>query len=178
MDRSRTGPVVERPFLAGDPRPPTPWPEAGRRLAEAGAYWLATVRADGRPHVVPVFAVWLDGALYFVANAASRKARNLARDPHCIVTVERHPHHLVVEGTAAVVRDEAVLRRVAAAFGSGGWLVEIRDGAFEAEGAPTAGSSPYDVYEVVPTAAFGFGADDTVVPTRWRFSPSSAISGG
>jgi hypothetical protein len=27
----------------------------------------------------------------------------------------------------------------------------------------------HDVYEVTPTVAFGFGTDETLVPTRWRF---------
>ena len=53
--------------------------------------------------------------------------------------------------------------------------VTVRDGAFhdgafhDAEGAPTAGPPPYDVYEVIPTTAFGFGTDESFSPTRWRF---------
>lgn len=43
-------------------------------------YWLATVRRDGRPHVVPVLAVFVDGALHFVASPGSRKAHNFAYD--------------------------------------------------------------------------------------------------
>jgi hypothetical protein len=49
------------------------------------------------------------------------------------------------------------------------WLVTVRDGAFHANGAPTAGPPPYDVYRVQSVTAFGFGTDDTVSPTRWRF---------
>ncbi len=32
----------------------------------------------------------------------------------------------------------------------------------------------YDVYEVKPSVAFGFGTDETVVPTRWRFGAGEA----
>ena len=34
---------------------------------------------------------------------------------------------------------------------------------------PWARTRAIDVYEAVPTAAFGFGIDETFVPTRWRF---------
>jgi hypothetical protein len=77
----------------------------------------------------------------------------------------------VLQGTAVKVRDAATLRRVADAYASiYDWHVTVRDGAFhDTEGAPTAGPPPYDVYEATPTAAFGFGTDETFVPTRWRF---------
>jgi hypothetical protein len=70
------------------------------------------------------------------------------------------------------VRDESRLKRVADAYAATyGWRVTVRDGAFQdTEGAPTAGPPPYDVYELVPTMAFGFGIDETFTPTRWRFS--------
>jgi hypothetical protein len=164
-------PVAERLPTNVEHRAPTPWADGRRHLAEGQWYWLATVRSDGRPHVVPVLAVWYDVALYFVAGEHSRKARNLAGDPHCVVTVGDDVAHLVLEGEAVKVRDEAKLRRVADVYASKyGWHVTVRAGAFDAEyGAPTAGPPPYDLYEVTPTTAFGFGTDETFSPTRWRF---------
>jgi hypothetical protein len=99
------------------------------------------------------------------------QAKNLALESHCAVTVEREPLDLVIEGSAAKVRDADRLQRVAAAYASEyGWHVTVRDGAFhDTEGAPTAGPPPYDVYEVTPTTAFGFGTDESFSPTRWRF---------
>lgn len=163
-------PVSAQPFSADATRPPTPWAEARRRLGQAETYWLATVRPDGRPHVVPVLAVWADGALHFCAGSATRKAENLARDLRCVVAAGAPGLDLVVEGDAVKVGDDAALRRVAAAYTSkNGWQVEVRDGAFHADGAPTAGPPPYDVYEVTPTTAFSFGTDETFRPTRWCF---------
>lgn len=162
-------PVAEQPYGA-DGGAVTPWAEARWRLEEAGFYWLATVRPDGRPHVVPVLALWLDGALYFSAGPTTHKATNLARKPHCVVTTDSHDLHLVVEGKAVKVGDEAKLRRVADAYASKyDWHVAVRDGTFYADGAPTAGPPPYEVYEVTPTRAFGFGADESLSPTRYRF---------
>ena len=170
-----TRPVAEKLPTNPDTRDhpgPTPWAQARRRPAEARWYWLATVRPDGRPHVVPLLAVWLDDALHFVANETTRKARNLSHDPHCVVAVAAEDAHLVVEGLAARVRDQAKLERLAAAYASKyGWHVTVRGGAFDAAyGAPTAGPPPYEVYQVTPTTAFGFGTDESFSPTRWRFA--------
>ena len=40
--------------------------------------WLATVRRDGRPHVVPLGVRWTEDAAYFTAGPGTQKARNLA----------------------------------------------------------------------------------------------------
>lgn len=164
-----TDPVAEQPYITGD-APPTPWFEARSRLAEAESSRVATVRPEGGPHVAPVLGVWVDEALHFCANPAPRKARNLARDPHRVVTARSGGLDLVVEGAATRVSGDAGLRRVAEAYMSAyGWPITVRDGALHGEGAPTAGPPPYDVYRVTPTTAFGFPADEAFTPTRWRF---------
>jgi nitroimidazol reductase NimA-like FMN-containing flavoprotein (pyridoxamine 5'-phosphate oxidase superfamily) len=147
-----------------------PWSKALRQLSESDTYWLATVRPDNRPHLMPVLAVWLDNAMFFCANASSRKAKNIASVPYCVISTEHHKLHLVVEGKAERVQDNEVLLRVAGGFAAKyGWEVSVRDGAFYAEGAPTAGPPPYTVYQVNPSTIFGFGTDDTLNATRWRF---------
>jgi hypothetical protein len=69
----------------------------------------------------------------------------------------------VVEGDASIVRDDAMLARVADAYASiYGWQVTVRQGAFhDAGGAPIAGPPPYDAYEVTPTVVFGLPIDET-----------------
>jgi nitroimidazol reductase NimA-like FMN-containing flavoprotein (pyridoxamine 5'-phosphate oxidase superfamily) len=166
---SAKAPVLEQPYLPGVATS-TPWSEARQQLAAAGTYWLATIDAAGPPHVVPLLAVWVDDALHFVANAGSRKARNLARDARCTVTTQSADLDLVVEGEARSIRDEIALQQVAAAYAEKyGWPVEVRAGAFYGDGAPTAGPPPYDVYAMTFTRAFAFGHDEVHGPTRWRF---------
>src|SRR5919112_2651247 len=104
-------PAAEQPYLAGVTTP-TPWAEARERLAEADTYWLATVRPDGLPHLAPLLAVWVDGALHFVASRTSRKATNLAHDAHCVIATRREALDLVVEGTVAKVSQEARLHQL------------------------------------------------------------------
>ena len=64
----------------------TGWDETRRALDEAELFWITTVRPDGRPHVTPLVAVWLDGALYFCTGDTEQKAVNLAANPHVILT--------------------------------------------------------------------------------------------
>jgi nitroimidazol reductase NimA-like FMN-containing flavoprotein (pyridoxamine 5'-phosphate oxidase superfamily) len=54
-----------------------PWSWARERLEASRNYWLATVRPDSRPHLIPIWGVWLDGQFYFSTGAESRKAKNL-----------------------------------------------------------------------------------------------------
>jgi PPOX class probable F420-dependent enzyme len=67
---------------------------------------LATVRADGRPHVVPVWFI-LDGDdLIFTASHSSIKARNIRRDGRVALCVdEDHPPYqfILLEGCVEVL---------------------------------------------------------------------------
>jgi nitroimidazol reductase NimA-like FMN-containing flavoprotein (pyridoxamine 5'-phosphate oxidase superfamily) len=163
-------PPIAEPFGAAE-SPVISWNVALQEIEQADVFWLATARPDGRPHVAPLLVIWLDARPYFCTGSTTRKARNLADQNHCVITVCSARLHLVVEGYAAIVRDAPTLERVADRFATRyGWQVTIQEGAFSAEGAPTAGPPPYDLYVVTPTVAFGFGIDETFSPTRWRFA--------
>src|SRR6202521_6122361 len=81
------------------------WAWADERLGASRNFWLATRWPDGRPHVMPVWAVWHDGALWFSSSKQSRKARNLAADPRCVLTTEDSQNPVVVEGAAELLTD-------------------------------------------------------------------------
>jgi nitroimidazol reductase NimA-like FMN-containing flavoprotein (pyridoxamine 5'-phosphate oxidase superfamily) len=147
----------------------TRWADADERLDNAENFWLSTVRPDGRPHVTPLIAVWLDDVLYFCTGADERKAKNLAKNAHCILTTGCNAINegldLVVEGDAVRVSDEARLQRVADRYKSKyDWNFTVRDGAFHGDVGNVA-----EVFEVKPTMAFGFGKGETFSQTRWRF---------
>lgn len=163
-------PVAVETIIPNDARSSATWSEVRALLPPTATYWLATVRPDGRPHVMPVLAVWVSGALHFVASPDSRKARNLAHRSGCVVTTSAPALDLVIEGDAAKVNDASALRRVADAYADAyGWEVEVRDGAFYAAGAPTAGPPPYEVCVVSPITAFAFGTGDSFGAARYRF---------
>src|SRR5688500_7718499 len=91
---------------------PTQWDETRRILETAQLFWISTVRADGRPHVTPLVAVWLDGAIHFCTGAAEQKAVNLRRNRHVILTTGCNQWDrgidVVVEGDAVQVTDNDV----------------------------------------------------------------------
>jgi PPOX class probable F420-dependent enzyme len=88
-----------------------PWSWAEERLAQARNYWLATVGADGRPHVVPIWGVWTDRQLLFGTARTSRKAHNLRRSAAAAVHLESGDEVVILEGkTDEVVEPDARAR--------------------------------------------------------------------
>jgi hypothetical protein len=185
---------VDAQLLIADDAPTTPWADVNARLETPEAnrtYWLATVRPDGRPHVMPnvmpILGLWLDGAFYFTTGETTRKGQNLAVTPQCVmaVSIQSLPSlDVIVEGEAVKVTDNAKVQRVADAYASTlHWPLTVHDGLVVGDGAPTAGPSPYAVFALTPTTVFGLpgltGMDEEgedqkapIVPTRWRFSGS------
>jgi hypothetical protein len=149
-----------------------PWSAAREILSRAQTYWLTTVDPEGRPHTVPVLGVMIDDQMHFAAGAGTRKGRHLSSNAAVTVAASAGDLDLVLEGIAVPVRQQVALETVAAAYvDKYDWEVNVCDGAFhDAEGAPTAGPPPYDVYLIEPVLGFGFGSgDDAFTPTRWRF---------
>jgi PPOX class probable F420-dependent enzyme len=73
------------------------------RREQARNVWVATVRPDGRPHLVPIWFV-VEGEAWFICTApGSVKARNLQRNPRVALALEDGSDPLVVEGEARVV---------------------------------------------------------------------------
>src|SRR4051812_26520754 len=163
-------PIAElQPQFSSDDATPIPWAKGREHLEAAEIYWLSTVRPDGRPHVTPLLAVWVEGALYFCTGPDERKAKNLVLNSQCILTtgcnVLSEGLDLVVEGRAEKVSDEATLQRVADAYESkygSDWRFAVRDSAFQGNSGNIA-----LVYKVMPTVVFGFGRGDSGSQTRW-----------
>lgn len=135
-------------------------------------YWLATVYPDGRPHVMPLGVDWMDGALYFSTGANTRKAKNLAHNPQCVITVATHDFDIVVEGRATRVTDPALVAHIAKMYQAQGWPATVSDDgvSLTAEySAPSAGSPPYIVYEVTLETVFVLGTTEPYGATSFRF---------
>ena len=92
-----------------------PWSWAEDRLARSRDYWLATVTSSGAPHLMPVWAVWDRGRLWFSSANGSRKARNLATESRCSVSTDDPLEPVVVQGRAERVTAQERLERVLAA---------------------------------------------------------------
>jgi hypothetical protein len=77
-----------------------PWEWARERLAGSRNYWVCTTRGDGRPHAIPVWGLWLEGAVVFSTDPESVKGRNLAARPEIVIHLESGDEAVIVEGRA------------------------------------------------------------------------------
>lgn len=90
----------------GSPEVTLGWGEVRQRLEKAPHYWLATVRPDGRPHVVPLDGLWVDDRWYFGGSSKTVKHRNLTAEPHAVLHLEDAVSAVIVEGTCDEVFPE------------------------------------------------------------------------
>jgi hypothetical protein len=104
------------PSSYGSPNRLLDWPSVEQRLIDSPRYWLATVRRDGAPHVVPVDGIWLDGGCYFGGDPATVHIRNLRRDRRATLHLEDGESAIIVEGIAACTTpSRTVAQRLASA---------------------------------------------------------------
>ncbi len=183
MATTQREPEAER-NLDGYGAPLIPWTKIRERLEwgvtqipgtggpDRHTCWLATVCPDGRPHVMPLGVNWMDGVLYFSTGANTRKAKNLAHNPQCVITVATQDFDIVVEGTAARVTDPELMARVAKMYQEQGWPATVSDDGTSLTAdysAPSAGPAPYNVYAVTPKTVFALGCSEPYGATSFTF---------
>jgi hypothetical protein len=135
-----------------------PWSWAVERLERSRNYWVSSTNADGTPHSMAVWGVWLDDQFLFSTAASSRKIANLRREPRCTVTTERADEAVVVVGAFETITDPDLVRRFCDLYNQKySWDM---------------GESYAPFYLVRPRLAFGFIETDprfTQTATRWHF---------
>lgn len=134
--------------------------------------WLSTTNPDGSPHVTGVGGLYAEGAFWFQSGDRARKARNIARDPRCALSIATEEFDLVVEGEAQRVTDPATVAAMAARWAAEGWPARVDESgrALTAEfNAPSAGPPPWFVYRVTPRSATALQTVGAGGATRWRF---------
>jgi|SRR6516165_6330357 hypothetical protein len=140
-----------------------PWSWAAGRLVVSRDFWLTTVRPDGRPHVMPVWACWYDDSLWFSSSLGSRKARNLASGGWASVATGSTAEPVVIEGAVGRTTDAGEIATFAAATNvkyEVDYPVDFYDPGVNG------------TYRLRPTVAFGLVVSDfTGSPTRWTFAP-------
>jgi PPOX class probable F420-dependent enzyme len=149
--------------IVGADEPPglLPWDWAEQRLRESRNFWLATHWPDGRPHLMPVWAIWHNSHLWFSSSNQSRKARNLAADGRCVLTTDDSQNPVVVEGLAERLVDHADLMT----------FLQIMNTKYATSYGPEmVDPRSNSTYRLRPTWAFGLRAEQfTGTPTRWSF---------
>lgn len=181
--KSLSAPKAGRPFAPGygivgpkDGKGLLPWSWVTRKMNSCRTFWLATIHtaldtnlkntnlqnkdAEPRPHVMPVWGVWLDDAFFFSTGRNSRKGQNLAANPACTITNDDGAEAVVIEGRATEVevkvKDAAQLERIAVAYKKK-YKMDPR-------------SMKEPIFRVRPKTIFGF--IEKTFPksaTRWKF---------
>ncbi|TMD12923.1 MAG: pyridoxamine 5'-phosphate oxidase [Chloroflexi bacterium] len=156
-------PRRDRPHMPGYGIKPEPdglqsWDRFQDRATGSRNYWVATVGDDGRPHVMPVWGLWLEGLVYFSTDPSSRKGRNLRSRPEVVVHLESGDDVVIVEGVAEPVTDPAAVAR----------FVEAYEAKYRFR--PDPGNPAHGVYAVRPRRAFSWLEQDyPSTATRWRW---------
>jgi nitroimidazol reductase NimA-like FMN-containing flavoprotein (pyridoxamine 5'-phosphate oxidase superfamily) len=131
------------------------WSYVTQRMEAARNYWIATTRPDGRPHVTPVWGVWVDDTFYHGSDPATRRGRNLAANPAMAVHLEDGTEVVIVEGRAEFLTEDdldlALVKRIGDAFEA---KYSMRHGT--------------PIYAMRPTVVFAWTKFPADV-TRWRF---------
>jgi nitroimidazol reductase NimA-like FMN-containing flavoprotein (pyridoxamine 5'-phosphate oxidase superfamily) len=121
-------PKADRPFAPGygivgpkDGKGLLPWAWVAGKMNRCRTFWLATIHVGldtnhARPHVMPVWGVWVDDAFFFSTGRKSRKGQNLVANPACTIANDDGQEAVIVEGLAIEVKDAPELERVASAY--------------------------------------------------------------
>ena len=140
----------------------TSWDDARRTLDAAELFWIATVRSDGRPHVMPLVAIWLDDVLHFCTGEGEQKAVNLRGNQNVILLTGCNSWDggmdVVVEGRAVRVTDDRTLQRLAEAWThkwDGNWTFEPGPEGFTGDG-----NQSIFVFSVRPDKVLAFAKGD------------------
>jgi len=156
-------PKRSRPYMPGYGLLDAAQSWAVERLERSHDYWVATIRPDGRPHVMPVWGIWLEDAVWFSSSRGSRKARNLDANPNCTITTDNAYEPVIVEGAGVRFTDLSTITRFVAAINqkyTTDYSVDFFDPDRNA------------CFQVRPTWAFGLTESDfTGSPTCWIFQP-------
>ncbi len=140
-----------------------PWKWAADRLKKSRRYWIATTRPDAAPHLMIIWGVWLDDSFWFSTGASSRKARNLAANPKCVIGTDDAAKAAIIEGTVDVIdTQDPEFERFASAY--------------EKKYAWNLREMEQPVYRIRPSVGFGlFEEKFDQTATRWLF-PSMTSS--
>ncbi|NYJ08107.1 pyridoxamine 5'-phosphate oxidase family protein [Petropleomorpha daqingensis] len=155
-----------------------PWSQIERRLTDAQLYWIVTVRADGRPHAVPLVGGVARRGLRLLHRRRGAEAPQPRGEP---ARGRDDGHHrrrrvdsgteVVVEGTAVRVTDHPALQELADAWAAkygDDWRFEVRGEEFvelSRSGGATEGGAR--VFRVAPAKVLAFGGGHG--QTRYRF---------
>ena len=88
-----------------------PWSWAEERLHSCRNFYLATSSPEARPHLMPLWGLWLDGKFLFSTGRQSRKSKNLTSNPRGVISTGNADEAVIVEGTVSLLCDRDYRKR-------------------------------------------------------------------
>ena len=160
--QGKAAPTAERPHMPGYGVPGSskgllPWKWAEDRLRRSHNYFFCTSRPDGAPHVMPIWGVWVNGIFCFSTGRESRKARNLAANPRCVICNEISKEAVIVHGRAKELTDPDRIKELGRSYARKykPWKLDPKLG---------------PIFVVRPTFVFGmYEKRFAQAATRWKF---------
>jgi hypothetical protein len=138
------------------------WPWALERLEKSHNYWISTSRPDSRPHLMLVWGIWWQDAFWFSTGPRTRKAKNIAAGPHCVIGTEKADEAVILEGFAEEIKDHSIWKQIA----------QVYNRKYGGDIEPLLMASDGCVFRVQPQVAFGqdeHTENFTESVTRWQF---------
>ncbi len=109
-----------------------------------------------------VWGVWWQNAFWFSTGPRTRKAKNIAVDPHCVIGTEKADEAVILEGLAEEIKDRSVWKQIA----------QVYNRKYGGDVEPLLVASDGCVFRVQPQVAFGqdeHTENFTESVTRWNF---------
>lgn len=159
LDEPTARPAIAPPDY-GFPRDATgflPWSFALELLEQTRIYWLATTYPDGRPHLAPLWGVWVKGVFYFDGGSSTRWAHNIQANPAAAMHLERGQAVVIVDGLADYAKLEATLSEK---------IVQAWDAKY---GRLHPKPADDGVFRLRPRKARSWSTEDLTDGTRWQF---------
>jgi len=135
------------------------WSHVVDRLAKASSYWLATIGSAGRPHVVPIWGVFVEGELYLeTGDPNTAKNRNLRHNREVAVHLDGDTDAVIIFGTAEPFVPDAHL---------GGLIAAAMAGKYSGYEPEPDSWDEGGLYRIAPRTVLAWSEMPTA--TRWRF---------
>ena len=109
-----------------------------------------------------VWGIWWQDAFWFSTGRRTRKAKNIAADPHVVIGTEKANEAVILEGLAEEIKDRSFWRQ----------LAQIYNTKYGGDVEPLLMSSEGCVFRVKPQVAFGqdeHAENFADAVTRWHF---------
>lgn len=132
------------------------WDFVAEQMAAAEHYWISSVYADGRPHVVPLWGIWTENRVHFDGSTKTTWSQNLMRNPQTAVHLPDGEKVVIIYGTAHIIEDDDIDEQA--------W--HQLDSTFQTKYQVTEGS-PY--WYVQPQKVLAWNGGKLYTMTRWIF---------